>query len=115
RRPTDDAERAEFANLANLYKRHYLRAVRLYEEVLANTPALAEKHRYDAACAAALAASGAGEDSSGLDTKDRARLRGRALEWLKADLEVWRRRAEQQSPATRERVRTTLSHWRRDT
>ena len=45
---------------------------------------LAAVHRYNAACAAALAACGQGNDADNLDGKECARLRGQALDWLRA-------------------------------
>ena len=45
--------------------------------------------------------------------KERARLRGQALDWLKADLTAWGKLAE--GPAEqRLRVRQTLTRWRAD-
>src|SRR5262249_44479124 len=58
----------------------------------AEQPRLAENlqafHRYNAARAAALAGCGQGQDADKLDAKEKARLRGRALAWLRADLEA---------------------------
>src|SRR5262249_31608306 len=47
------------------------------------------QHRYHAARAAALAASGQGKDMPSLDDAARAKLRRQALDWLKAELTVW--------------------------
>ena len=53
-------------------------------------PALAEDlsnpRRYPAACAAALAAGGKGAGADKLGPADKARLRGQALSWLRAEL-----------------------------
>jgi hypothetical protein len=45
-------------------------------------------HRYNAACAAALAACGQGKDSAKRDAQERARLRRQALDWLREGLEA---------------------------
>jgi tetratricopeptide (TPR) repeat protein len=58
-----------------------------YTQAFAARPALATNgfHRYNAACAAALA--GCGKDAANLDDKEKRRLRDQALSWLRADLE----------------------------
>jgi len=47
-----------------------------------------------AARAAALAAARKGEDAAKLDTKEQARLRQQALDWLRADLALHTKQAE---------------------
>jgi hypothetical protein len=68
----------------------------------AGEPGLAEdlnaQHRYNAARAAALAGCGAGEDAAHLTDSDRAGLRKQALDWLRADLEAWRKILDQGPP-----------------
>jgi acetyl esterase/lipase len=90
---------AELLNLAALcrkYKQHYATAVRFYKEAFAASPALVEdvtkSSRYHAACAAALAAVGAGKDAAQLNAAEKARLRQQALAWLRADFLLWQRR-----------------------
>ncbi len=72
--PRDNTERLELAKVCGLKKLH-LTAVRLYADAFAAQPALADDlkqaHRYNAACAAALAAAGQGEEASGLDDQQR--------------------------------------------
>jgi len=100
-RPRDALERIEFAQLLYLKSRR-AESARMYAEAFAEDDSLAEdpaeSHRYNAACSAALAAA-AGE-------ADAAEWRGRALEWLRADL------------AARERTATglaaTLEKWKKD-
>lgn len=46
-------------------------------------------HRYQAACAAVLAASGRGKDADKLDDKTKSALRGQGLAWLRAELAAW--------------------------
>ena len=48
-----------------------------------------QRYRYQAACAAVQAASGAGHDTAPLSAAEKSRLRGQALEWLRADLSHW--------------------------
>jgi hypothetical protein len=71
-------------------------------------------HRYNAACAAALAASGQGRDNPPIDQEGRARWRHHALEWLRADLEVWKSRASSPIRSTRDSAIRTLQHWLHD-
>ncbi len=71
--------------------------------------------RYSAACAAALAGCGAGEDATKLTDAERAGLRKQALAWLRADLTAWRRVMEQQPDKARPEVRQQLQHWQEDT
>jgi tetratricopeptide (TPR) repeat protein/serine/threonine protein kinase len=91
--PAGPAERVDLAALC--YLKHLNRAAaRFYEDAFAAAPALADSLngcRYNAACAAALAGCGVGQDADSLDDKERARLRRQALDWLRADLLAWGR------------------------
>jgi tetratricopeptide (TPR) repeat protein len=71
------------------------------------------KLRYDAACCAALAAAGKGEDAAGLDERERARLRQQARDWLTADLTSRTPKAIGDSKA-REQLQKTLQLWQTD-
>src|SRR5262249_31486845 len=71
-------------------------------------------HRYNAACVAALAAAGQGEDAAQLDDKGRAGLRQQALDWLRADLALRTRQLEGGRPADRVAVQRALGHWQKD-
>jgi serine/threonine-protein kinase len=113
--PRDNAERLALLGVCQFEDRHAA-AARLYAGIFAGDPQLAEDlaagHRSNAARHAALAASGRGADAPKDDT-DRSRLRGQALDWLKADLTAWGKLAE--GPAEqRLRVRQTLTRWRAD-
>jgi hypothetical protein len=115
--PRDALERLNLAWLAQRpYKRQYAAATRLYAEAFAAREASADlvaRHRYNAACAAALAAAGKGQGAAKLQDKERARWRQQALTWLKADLAACGKLAE--GPAEqRLRVRQQLTHWRAD-
>jgi hypothetical protein len=59
----------------------------------ADVPFSCSDHRYNAACAAALAGCGQGADGADLTPARRAALRAKALGWLRADLDVWRKQA----------------------
>jgi tetratricopeptide (TPR) repeat protein len=112
--PASAAERIELAGMC-IFKRWNGAAARFYEEAFAQQSKLAEMnaHRYYAACAAALAGCGKGKDVDRLDKKEKARLRGLALDWLRADLEVLRRMADGDSDKVRSAAMVTrvLQHW----
>jgi tetratricopeptide (TPR) repeat protein len=92
--PSSAAERSEYARLC-YYKKVYAPAARLWADAFRADPKLADSlkagHRYDAACAAALAGCVRGADADQIDDRERARWRKQALEWLRADLVEWRR------------------------
>ena len=98
RGPRDALERIEFAEVLYAKSRH-AESARMYAAAFAEDAALAEDakgHRYNAACSASLASGGA----------DAAEWRGRALEWLRADLAVL-------GTAPSDLV-ATLEYWRSD-
>jgi tetratricopeptide (TPR) repeat protein len=115
--PKDDAERLALAQRACDTQR-YAEAARLWAEALASDPKLAAdrraRHRYNAACAAALAAAGRDQDDPKPDDAARAELRRRALGWLKAELAAWSRSLDSADPKARAAVAATLRHWRDD-
>jgi tetratricopeptide (TPR) repeat protein/tRNA A-37 threonylcarbamoyl transferase component Bud32 len=95
-RPQNSKERLALASHC-LVRERYATAARLYSEAFAASPDLADDldagHRYNAATSAALAGCGKGKDAAGLPEVEKARLRGKALEWLRADLARWSKRA----------------------
>jgi serine/threonine protein kinase/Tfp pilus assembly protein PilF len=114
------ADAAEYRDLADYCQsdmRRYAAAVRLYADAFASRPMLADdrrnQDRYHAACAAALAAAGQGIDADPLGEPERASLRQRARDWLRADLEAW---AKTLDAGHEQRVRAmeALRHWRAD-
>jgi serine/threonine protein kinase/Flp pilus assembly protein TadD len=115
--PASAAERIELAGLCIL-KRLDGAAARFYEEAFAAEPKLADDlgaaHRYNAACAAALAGCGRGKDAAGLDDKERGRLRRQALAWLRADLEAWCRLLDKDPGKLRSASVGVLQHWLAD-
>ncbi len=117
-RPKDGAERLTLAQVCYDTKR-YAAAARLWAEALAAEPKLGDdrraQHRYSAACSASLAAAGQGADDPRPDDAARARLRGQALEWLKAERAAWARMLDAGDAQARPTVRQTLEHWYVDT
>jgi serine/threonine-protein kinase len=115
--PASNAERLALAEWCQIKKLHRT-ATRLYAEAFAADPKVAEDlaadHRYSAACHAALAAAGQGEDATKLGDQDRARLRNQALGWLGADLVVYTKLIASGPPAARDFVLNKLQHWQRD-
>ncbi len=94
-------------------------AARFATQAFALDPKLADDlqagRRYNAACHAALAAAGKGEDAARLDDAAKAKLRRQALDWLKADLAVLTRLRDSGPPQTRPFIVQTLTHWLQDT
>jgi serine/threonine-protein kinase len=112
--PADAAERLALADLCQRYKRLYAASARFAAAAFAEDPKLAEDsrrlHRYHAARTAALAGCGQG-DGDKLADNERARLRGQALDWLRADLTMWAKQAASEKPNERELVQKILKHW----
>ena len=114
--PRENDERLALAGHAYDTRRFHA-AARLWDEVFNADPKLAEnrqfQHPYNAARAAALAAAGKGSAPPG-DDADKARLRGLALGWLKAELEIWSKLLESAQAEARQAIAPTLQHWRTD-
>ncbi len=99
--------------------RHFYGAsARYWYDAFRIQPALADDlvaaNRYNAACAAASAGAGKGEDHPQLDDDARARWRRTALEWLKGDLAERAKQAATNQPAARSEVRQKLEYWMAD-
>jgi serine/threonine protein kinase/tetratricopeptide (TPR) repeat protein len=69
---------------------------------------------YNAACSAALAACGHGNEASAPADADRIKLRSQALEWLKAELAMWGQVFDKAPPQVKAQVSPTLQHWKED-
>jgi tetratricopeptide (TPR) repeat protein len=107
-------ELVELAELCLRFKRQYFDATLLYRKAFAAAPELAQVHRYNAACAAARAAgSSRGDGAVDSESIDRARLRGLALDWLRADLAACGELLAGDAAAAAE-VRAQLLHWLAD-
>jgi tetratricopeptide (TPR) repeat protein len=113
----DEADRLALAQRA-YEKVLYATAARLWGEALAANPGLGDnrrsQHRYNAACAAALAASGKAKGEPPLDDPARARLRARALDWLRAELVAWEKVLDSGPAELKAMVVPTLTHWKSD-
>jgi tetratricopeptide (TPR) repeat protein/serine/threonine protein kinase len=117
--PGNSVETASLALFCQERKQLFAAAVRLYGDAFARDARLADDldagHRYNAACAAALAGCGQGKDATHLEDKERARLRGRALVWLTADLAYYAKLADGAPAEIRAFIQKRLQHWLRDT
>jgi serine/threonine-protein kinase len=116
-KPVNDSERPALGWLCQRpFKKLHAASTRFYAEAFAHNPKLAEDvtkpHRYNAACSAALASCGKGEDAAKLDDQERARLRQQALDWLRADLAAWTKLAD--DAKQHDGIRRTLAHWQQD-
>ncbi len=107
----DNADRVIFAQAAYDRKK-FAYATRLWAEALANDPKLGDdrqnQYGYHAARAAAMAVAGQGKDEPPLDDAAKAKLRGQALDWLKAELSVW----SKEPPGLA--IAQILWHWQQD-
>jgi serine/threonine-protein kinase len=116
--PRDNNERLGLAGVCQAKKLHHA-ATRLFADAFAADAKLVEGAwtglRYNAACQAALASTGQGEDAAKLDAGERARMRQQALAWLRADLARWTRLQETGKPADQAALQQVLRHWQRDT
>jgi hypothetical protein len=106
-----NAERVAVAQLAYRGKQFAV-ATRLWATALESDPRLGHdrqaQYRYQAARAAALASASRSKDVPPLDDAAAAKLRGQALDWLKAELTVWHK--EQTRPA----IVKTLRQWQQE-
>jgi tetratricopeptide (TPR) repeat protein len=113
-KPTNAAEQQGLDRLCQHFKKRYA-AARFYAAAFAAQPQLADHlgaaDRYDAACCAALAGCGQGTDAAELDGEQRGRLRRQGLDWLRADLEAWRRLLNPGLDQVRPVVAAKMRHW----
>jgi serine/threonine protein kinase/Flp pilus assembly protein TadD len=116
--PADSGERLALAFFCQQDKQLYTAAVRWYAQAFADEPRLlgdvSSNHTYNAACAAALAGCGQGKDAA-VSEMERARLRRRALDWLRADLGTWQRVWKEEPEKGRAAIMQQLQHWLVDT
>jgi tetratricopeptide (TPR) repeat protein len=115
--PAGAAERLALGQLCQ-YKHRHAAAARFYAGAFAADPRpaadLQQQHRYNAACSAALAAAGQGEDAKRLPDKVAVMLRRQALQWLRADLALYVKLAVRDEPAGKQFVREKMRHWQQD-
>jgi tetratricopeptide (TPR) repeat protein len=115
-KPAGTAETLKLAEVFSL-KQMNVAAAGFYTEALAGKPKLANDlnagHRFNGACAAALAGCGQGKDADKLGDKERANLRTQAMEWLRADLTAWGRLLDN-DPAKSQQMVEVLQRWLAD-
>jgi tetratricopeptide (TPR) repeat protein len=116
--PANPGEAVTLAQMCQQHKKRHVAAARLYADAFAAEPKIAAdiraQHRYNAACSAALAAAGHGEDARSLPNKVTAMFRRWAIRWLRDDLSVYAKDAEKNNPATNKAIQQLLAHWRSD-
>jgi tetratricopeptide (TPR) repeat protein len=116
--PKDAAEQLDLADLCRRYKKRYTAAVRFYADAFTAKPKLSPAQqvffRYNAACAAALAAAGKGEDASKLEGEEQRRLRQQALAWLRHNLQQHAKQLADADAKTRQAVQQTFQHWKKN-
>jgi serine/threonine-protein kinase len=108
-------------------KKRYAASARLYADAFNIDPKLAseldeqhafsdvhQRHRYNAARSAALAAAGQGEDAHLLPNKAVVMFRRWALRWLRDDLALYANLMKHGDPDAQQRVRKNLRHWLED-
>jgi tetratricopeptide (TPR) repeat protein len=115
--PQDNSERLAFAALAYQQHRHVV-AARFFFEALTSDPTLADdrqaQHRYNAACAAALAGCDQPMDSPALEETTQARWRAQAREWLQLELAACAKLLESAKVMERAHISKMLHHWQAD-
>jgi eukaryotic-like serine/threonine-protein kinase len=116
-RPKDNADRLALGQMCYDTKR-FAAAARFWDEALKADPKLGDdrqlQHGYNVACAAALAGAGPGKDEPPPDDSARAKLRGQALGWLKAELAMWTRFLESDPSHAKPAIIQTIGHWKAD-
>ncbi len=115
--PADADERDAYAHLC-YEKKRYVAAARFFSQGLTADPKPADDledcHRYQAACAAALAGCGRGDDAAQLDGPERVRWRKQALDWLRAELKAHGELLPVSKPDERRRLQAWLRSWQSD-
>jgi serine/threonine-protein kinase len=115
--PHDNTERLALLGVCR-FKNRSVALARLYADVFAADPTLAEDlwttHRYNAARAAAQSGCGQGVDARGLKEQERKRWCDQAREWLRADLRARVRAFDANPTEARDGVHKTLTRWRED-
>jgi hypothetical protein len=126
--PKDNLDRLQLAYRA-YEKKLYAVSARLYRQALDADPKLADdrqsQHRYNAACAPALAATSgtsppdqketSGRTEKPLTDADRAKFRNQARTWLEAELATWTKLLASAKGEQRLTISKTLEHWQQDT
>ncbi len=112
--PADAAEWNEYAQICFVKKR-YVAAARLFSQGRSaeskHADGLECGNRYRAACAAALAGCGQGDDAGQLDAQELARCRKQALDWLRVNLKHVGELLPVSNLAERQRLQEWLRSW----
>ncbi|MHC4938997.1 MAG: protein kinase domain-containing protein [Planctomycetota bacterium] len=107
----DSAQDAIDLSMVLYLKKRHVEALRFSLDAFEREPGLiddlAESHRHNAACMAALAGTGQGVDAADADESQRKAWRARALAWKRADLQAYRR-------GERQPLVDNLTHWQQD-
>jgi Flp pilus assembly protein TadD len=115
--PANARDAIDLARMCRQFKKRHVAAARLYSDAIAAEPKLTadleQQHRYNAACSAALAAAGEGEDARRLPDKVVTMFRRWALVWLRDDLTACAKLAERNDPAVKQTIQQQLAQWRR--
>jgi tetratricopeptide (TPR) repeat protein len=113
--PKDAADQLALADLCQRRKKRYAAAARFYADAFAgkaSIPASARTTvRYNAACAAALAAVGKDEGAAKLAEKEKTVLRQQALAWLHDALKMHSQELGDTDTRGRAALHKTLQHW----
>ncbi len=105
-----DGQGIEFAQVC-LYRQHPAAAARLFRQAFTAAAALVDRNRFEAALAAALAGAGKGKDATGATEQQRADWRAQALQWLRADLQAWTKKADSGTVEERQAAARQLRVW----
>jgi hypothetical protein len=99
---------------AIMWKKMPATAALLYAQGLEKLPLGGEfkaVQLFNGACAACLASAGQGRDALELSDKERAHLRGLAVQWLRDALAAEKKRCEQASAAERASILKRVDQW----
>src|SRR5262249_30117308 len=98
-------------------RRRFTLAAPLWAAALASDPQPGDRGtgvRHSAARAAALAAAGQANDEQPPDDAAKAKLRGQALAWLRAELTAWTKDVKSDPAPDQPNIIQTLSLWRKE-
>jgi serine/threonine-protein kinase len=117
-RPAKVSTQRALAEWCLKHRRLTAAAAGFYGSALAAEPTLADDlevgNRFQAACAAALASSGVGEDAVKLDDRGRALLRRQALDLLTAEYNAWAERHRRGKRGDRAVAAAAVRSWQRN-
>jgi serine/threonine-protein kinase len=118
KRPAKASTQLALAEWCLRHKRLTVTAADLYDAALTAESDLANDlevgNRFHAACAAALAGCGLGDDATKLDDRRRAVLRQQALDRLTAEYNAWAQRHRLGKPGDRTIVATAVRAWQQE-